>query len=78
MRRSHANGRICDGCDAAITPADLEHEADLSGGRTLRARPARHQAGRHRPLSGGRRSRAHSAGLARDVVEVEVDLRADA
>jgi hypothetical protein len=32
----HGNGEPCDGCDGPITPADLEYEADLANGRTLR------------------------------------------
>jgi hypothetical protein len=32
----HGTGLRCTVCDLVITPADIEHEADLSDGRVLR------------------------------------------
>jgi hypothetical protein len=29
-------GLMCDACDLPVTPADIEYETDLPGGRTLR------------------------------------------
>ena len=29
-------GKLCDACDLPVTPVDIEYEADLPGGRTLR------------------------------------------
>ena len=31
------SGLMCDGCEQPITPSDLEYEADLSSGQSLRS-----------------------------------------
>jgi hypothetical protein len=36
----HGTGLTCAVCDMEITPAHIEHEADLPGGRVLRFHPA--------------------------------------